>query len=190
MQVQKRFRDWAGLLESYQVLLADEGTEDVPVEVPAEQVCMHFFPGSRVDVKGTPAQQVGASVNVSLLFRRGNGLCGTYDLLLLVNQLAITSTASACCMIVARCVCMCKDKHASGIQAGSSELLNSGALLATSFCLNMQCKLACLSSFVYSRLLYLSLFSQNMLPCRVRCCPSGTTPSTASTTSGWMRAAF
>ena len=44
-------------------------------------------------------------------------------------------------------------------QAGSSELLNSGALLAMSFCLNMQCKLACLSSFVYSRLLYLSLFS-------------------------------
>ncbi len=40
------------------MLLADEGTEDVPVEVPAEQVCMHFFPGSRVDVKGTPAQQV------------------------------------------------------------------------------------------------------------------------------------
>ncbi|KAL0018669.1 hypothetical protein WJX79_007420 [Trebouxia sp. C0005] len=57
VQVQKRFRDWAGLLESYQVLLIDEGTEDVPVEVPAEQVCMHFFPGSRVDIKGTPAQQ-------------------------------------------------------------------------------------------------------------------------------------
>lgn len=57
VQVQKRFRDWAGLLESYQVLLVDEGTQDVPVEVPAEQVCMHFFPGSRVDVKGTPPQQ-------------------------------------------------------------------------------------------------------------------------------------
>ncbi|DBA99103.1 TPA: hypothetical protein ACH3X1_014237 [Trebouxia sp. C0004] len=57
VQVQKRFRDWAGLLESYQVLLVDEGTEDVPVEVPAEQVCMHFFPGSRVDIRGMPAQQ-------------------------------------------------------------------------------------------------------------------------------------
>jgi len=65
LQVQKRFRDWAGLLESYQVLLVDEGTEDVPVEVPAEQVCMHFFPGSRVDIKGAPAQQVGSSLTVS-----------------------------------------------------------------------------------------------------------------------------
>ncbi len=43
------------------MLLVDEGTE----EVPAEQVCMHFFPGSRVDIKGAPAQQVGSSLTVS-----------------------------------------------------------------------------------------------------------------------------
>ncbi len=61
--MKKRFRDWAGLLESYNVSLVDAENGDVLVEVPAEQVCMHFFPGSRVDIKGQPAQQVGTSTS-------------------------------------------------------------------------------------------------------------------------------
>lgn len=59
----------------------------------------------------------------------------------------------------------------------------------------------CLSLFLQNMRLCLSLFSQNMLLrlfpsskimllCRVRCCRSGTTPSMAFTTSGWMRAVF
>ena len=50
------------------MLLADAGNLDVPVEVPAEQVCMHFFPGSRVNIQGQPAQQVGLSPFFRLRF--------------------------------------------------------------------------------------------------------------------------
>ena len=88
------------------MLLADEGTEDVPVEVPAEQVCMHFFPGSRVDVKGTPPQQVGSSPTVSpaiseylqcgcLSFCSSEGTfrAGHTAACFLVKQLSIASTA-------------------------------------------------------------------------------------------------
>ena len=60
VQVKARFRDWAGLLDSYSVV--DQDNRDVPFELPADKVCMHFFPGSRVDIKGECIQQASVAV--------------------------------------------------------------------------------------------------------------------------------
>ena len=51
-----RFKNWQGLLASYQVSLEDAEHDTFYAE--ADNVAMHFHPGSRVHVRGDSSQQV------------------------------------------------------------------------------------------------------------------------------------
>lgn len=59
--VQGRFRDPWGGLQSYIVLVQQEGQEDFETKITdTAQVRMHYFPGNRVQINQVQSVEVGA----------------------------------------------------------------------------------------------------------------------------------
>lgn len=57
LQVEARFCNYFGLVHEYRVSVLDEINGNFPVDgVPPDQICMHFFPGSRVIIKQKKVQ--------------------------------------------------------------------------------------------------------------------------------------
>ena len=57
LQVEARYCNFFGLVHEYRISVLDELNGDFPVDgVPPDQIYMHFFPGSRVNIEWRKAQ--------------------------------------------------------------------------------------------------------------------------------------